>query len=98
MLMMNCTKNDGLARNNLTLCELLQPFSKLTADVTLKDPEGANHAVAGLAVNFLDFRKDPCRMVNQKLMADLLAENCDEPMVSRYVDRQLVSSGLDRLE
>ena len=73
------------ARNNLTLCELLQPFSKLSADVTLKDPEGANHAVPGLAVNFLDFRKDPCRMVNQKLMADLLAENCDEPMVTRYV-------------
>ena len=73
------------AKNNLTLCELLQPFSKLTADVTLKDPEGVNHAVAALAVSFQDFRKDPCRMVNQKLMADLLAENCDEPMVSRYI-------------
>ena len=71
------------AKNNLTLCELLQPFSKLLMDVTMKDCDGAVHNVPNLNINFLDFRKDPARMVNQKLLSDLLAENYDEPLVSR---------------
>jgi hypothetical protein len=73
------------ARNNLTVCELLQPFSKLLSDVTLKDPEGANHPVQTLNVNLTDFRKDPTRMGHSKLMSDLLAECYDEPLVKRSV-------------
>jgi hypothetical protein len=70
-------------KSNLTLTELLQPFSKLLADVTVKDPEGNNHSVAGLCVTFQDFAKDPSRMVNQKLLSDLVAASPEEPLVSR---------------
>ena len=49
---------EALARpNNLTVSELVQPFGKLSNDVTLKDPEGANHSVSGMAVQFTDWHK-----------------------------------------
>ena len=50
-------------KNNLTLTEILQPFSKLPVDVTVKDPEGVNHAVANLNLTFMDFNKDPSRLI-----------------------------------
>jgi len=65
------------ARNNLTLAEMLQPFSRLTQDVSMRDPEGGTHATPALAVNFTDFRRDPARMVNAKLVSDLVA-SCQE--------------------
>lgn len=40
------------AKNNLTLTELLQPFSKLLTEVTVKDPEGVNASVSHLNVTF----------------------------------------------
>ena len=49
-------KQIACAKNNLTFTELLQPFSKLNTDVTIKDPEGANHPVPALSVNFQDFK------------------------------------------
>ena len=41
-----------VGKNNLSPVELLQPFSKLLSDLTLKDPEGNNHAVHNLNVTF----------------------------------------------
>ena len=50
---MACPEVEALcAKNNLTLTETLQPFAKLMTDVTLKDPEGVNHAVPSLHVIF----------------------------------------------
>jgi len=63
------------AKNNLTLAELLQPFSRLTQDINVRDPEGANTALSALAVNFTDFRRDPARLINAKLMSDLVADS-----------------------
>ena len=36
------------SKNNLTFTELLQPFSKMGTDVTIKDVDGQNHNVASL--------------------------------------------------
>ena len=56
---------ESLARtNNLSVTELVQPFSKLSNDITLKDPEGTNHSVSGLAVQFEDWRRDPGLVTN----------------------------------
>eukprot|EP00095_Tigriopus_kingsejongensis_P009758 maker-scaffold422_size175911-snap-gene-0.34 protein:Tk09758 transcript:maker-scaffold422_size175911-snap-gene-0.34-mRNA-1 annotation:"trafficking protein particle complex subunit 8" len=66
-----------VARNNLTLTELLQPFGQLLSDVTLKDPEGTTHGLASLSVTFQDFKKEPTRLVHQKLMLDLV-DDCTE--------------------
>ena len=74
-------------KNNLTFTELLQPFSKLTSDVTLKDVDGTNHNVPSLHLILQDFKKDPQKLVNQKLMLDRMSEeNCDDQqMVTRSV-------------
>ena len=50
-------------RNNLTFTELLQPFSKMSTDVTMKDVDGQNHNVPCLQVILQDFRKDPHKCV-----------------------------------
>ena len=50
-------------RNNLTFTELLQPFSKMSTDVTMKDVDGQNHNVPCLHVILQDFRKDPHKCV-----------------------------------
>ena len=66
-------------RNNLTFTELLQPFSKLGTDVTMKDVDGQNHNVPCLNIILQDFKKDPQKAVNTKLMLDRVSdENCDE--------------------
>ena len=41
-----------VAKNNLSPAELLQPFSKLTSDLSLKDAEGNNHNLHNLNVTF----------------------------------------------
>lgn len=70
-------------KNNLSLVETLQPFSKLMTDVTLKDPEGANHPVSCLNVTFQDFKKDPSRAIGPRLLSDTVSYITQEPMVSR---------------
>ena len=70
-------------KNNLSIVELLQPFSKLSTDVTLKDPEGVNHSVPNLSVNFQDFQKDPAKAVGPRLLSDTVASITEEPLVSR---------------
>jgi len=72
-------------KNNLTFTEILQPFSKLLTDVTLKDVDGTNHNVPSLNIILQDFKKDPQKLVSQKLMLDRLSEeNCEESsMVAR---------------
>lgn len=50
-------------KNNLTFTELLQPFSKMMTDVTIKDVDGTNHSVPSLNVIFQDFKKDPQKQV-----------------------------------
>ena len=44
-------------KNNLTFTELLQPFSKLGTDVTIKDVDGQNHNVPCLNIILQDFKK-----------------------------------------
>lgn len=46
-----------VGKNNLTPVELLQPFSKLLSDLTIKDAEGNNHAIHNLNIIF-QVRKD----------------------------------------
>ena len=41
-----------VGKNNLSPVELLQPFSKLLSDLTIKDAEGNNHAIHALNVTF----------------------------------------------
>ncbi|XP_059098222.1 trafficking protein particle complex subunit 8-like [Tigriopus californicus] len=72
-----------VGKNNLTLTELLQPFTKLLTEVTLKDPEGHNHGLPAFSVTLQDFKKDPTRLINQKLMLDLVDGCTDEPSVTR---------------
>ena len=82
---------ESLARtNNLSVAELLQPFGKLSTDVTLKDPEGANHSVAGLAVQFTDWHKDPARLIGSKLVSDTVNHVHHEPVVTREFGDGLV--------
>jgi hypothetical protein len=53
MGVLSCNETETLCRkNNLSFVELLQPFSKLMADVTVKDPEGINQSVANLNLLF----------------------------------------------
>jgi hypothetical protein len=78
------TEVDALChKNNLTMVEMLQPFSKLMTDVTLKDPEGANHPVASLSVTFQDFQKDPTRSIGPRLLSDTVSSLTEEPLVAR---------------
>ena len=109
---MACPEVEALcAKNNLTLTETLQPFAKLMTDVTLKDPEGVNHAVPSLHVifqvsrnlsgvrspgllkdfriPFQDFKKDPSRLINQKLMSDLVDNLTEEPQVSKTFENRI---------
>ena len=39
-------------KNNLTLVELMQPFSKVNEHLTVKDPDGVIHNVPTLNLNF----------------------------------------------
>lgn len=76
-------------RNNLTCVELLQPFSKLTSDVTLKDVDGSNHNVPSLHIILQDFRKDSQKLINQKVLLDRISdENCeDSDMVTKHYEK-----------
>jgi len=73
-------------KNNLTFTELLQPFSKMLTDVTIKDVDGANHNVPALNIVLQDFKKDPHKQVNQKLMLDRVGEeNVEEKdLISKH--------------
>ena len=51
-------------KNNLTFTELLQPFSKMLTDVTIKDVDGANHNVPALNILLQDFKRDPHKQAN----------------------------------
>ena len=77
------------SKNNLTFTELLQPFSKMGTDVTIKDVDGQNHNVASLNLILQDWKKDPHRSVSTKLMLDRISEeNCDErEMITKHFDK-----------
>lgn len=77
------------SKNNLTFTELLQPFSKMGTDVTIKDVDGQNHNVASLNIILQDWKKDPNKNVSTKLMLDRISEeNCDEKdMISKHFDK-----------
>lgn len=70
-------------KNNLTMVELLEPFARLTSEVTIKDPEGANHSIANLSLTFQDFNKDISKNVGPRLLNDTVASITEEPLVSR---------------
>ena len=72
MGVLSCDETETLCRkNNLTFVELLQPFSKLMADVTLKDSEGVNHSVSNLNLLF-QVRKKMCLNKQMKHAVKLL--------------------------
>ena len=73
----------------MTFTELLQPFSKMSTDVTMKDVDGQNHNVASLNLILQDWKKDPHRSVSTKLMLDRISEeNCDErEMITKHFDK-----------
>ena len=85
--------NASCHKNNLSMVELLEPFSRLTSDVTVKDPEGINHPVPNLSLTFQDFNKDPVRNFEQAwknqgktwkhLLSDTVSSITEEPLVSR---------------
>ena len=81
--------NSLCQKNNLSMVELLQPFSKLSTDVTVKDPENSNHLVPNLCVNFQDFHKDPARIVGPRLLSDTVASITEEPFISRAFPSRL---------
>ena len=58
-------------KNNLTFTELLQPFSKMLTDVTIKDADGANHNVPALNIVLQDFKKDPHKQVEKQTVNNL---------------------------
>ena len=70
-------------KNNLSMVEMLEPFARLTSDITIKDPEGINHAVPNLSLTFQDFAKDPSRDISPRLLSDTIASITEEPLVSR---------------
>ena len=70
-------------RKTLYLVELLEPFARLTSDVTIKDPEGLTHPIPNLSLTFQDFYKDPCRDIGPRLLSDTVASITEEPLVSR---------------
>ena len=70
-------------RKILSLVELLEPFARLTSDVTIKDPEGITHPIPNLSLTFQDFYKDPCRDIGPRLLSDTVASITEEPLVSR---------------
>ena len=70
-------------RKILYLVELLEPFARLTSDVTIKDPEGLTHPIPNLSLTFQDFYKDPCRDIGPRLLSDTVASITEEPLVSR---------------
>lgn len=70
-------------KNNLSMVEMLEPFARLTSDITIKDPEGVNHAIANLSLTFQDFNSDPSRNIGPRLLNDTIASITEEPLVSR---------------
>jgi len=87
---MASTDVESLAgKNNLSFTELLQPFSKLGSDFTIKDADGSNHNVPSLHLILQDFKKDSQKLINQKLMYDRISEeNCeDSEMVTKHFDK-----------
>uniref|UniRef100_A0A914XF68 Trafficking protein particle complex subunit 8 n=1 Tax=Plectus sambesii TaxID=2011161 RepID=A0A914XF68_9BILA len=48
------------AKNNLSFCDLLLPFSSLANEVALKDPtnQAVTHSARNLSIDFRDLRKD----------------------------------------
>ena len=70
-------------KNNLSMVEMLEPFARLTTDVTVKDPEGINHAISNLSLTFQDFHKDPSRNIGPRLLSDTVGSITEEPLVSR---------------
>ena len=61
----------------------------MSTDVTMKDVDGQNHNVPSLNIILQDFKKDPNKSVNTKLMLDRISEeNCDErDMVTKHLDK-----------
>ena len=81
--------NSLCQKNNLSMVELLQPFSKLSTEVTVKDPENSNHLVPNLCINFQDFHKDPAKIVGPRLLSDTVASITEEPFISRAFPSRL---------
>ena len=77
-------------KNNLSLVEMLEPFARLSSDVTIKDPDGVNHAIANLSLTFQDFGKDPSKAIGPRLLNETVASITEEPLVSRAFPNRAV--------
>ena len=47
------------SKNNLTLVDLLQPFSRLNAEISVRDPAGYAYTVSNLKLGFKDIVTPP---------------------------------------
>ena len=83
-----------VGKNNLSFAELLQPFSKLGSDVTVKDADGSNHNVPSLHLILRDFKKDSQKLINQKLLLDRVSEeNCEQgEMVTKHFEKASIDA------
>ena len=62
------------AKNNLTLVELLQPFCRLNAEISVRDPAGYAYTVSNLKLAFRDtVTQPPPPHQAQRLLADVVA-------------------------
>ena len=62
------------AKNNLTLVELIQPFSRLNAEISVRDPAGYAYTVSNLRLGFKDtVTPPPPPNLAKKLLADIVS-------------------------
>ena len=62
------------SKNNLTLVDLLQPFSRLNAEISVRDPAGYAYTVSNLKLGFKDIvTPPPSQHVANKRLADVVA-------------------------
>lgn len=71
----SCAECDVIcSKNNLTLVELLQPFSRLNAEISVRDPAGYAYTVSNLKLGFKDIvTPPPSPNVTKKLLADVVS-------------------------
>ena len=73
------------AKNNLTLVELLQPFSRLNAEISVRDPAGYAYTVSNLKLGFKDTVTPPPQP-NQakKFLADVVSRTHSPPNAGEF--------------
>ena len=74
------------AKNNLSLVELLQPFSRLNAEISVRDPAGYAYTVSNLKLGFKDtVTPPPSPNVAKKLLADIVGRTQLPPSAGKEI-------------